>query len=331
MKNASFSVIVPTFNVQSYVVEAFDSIFGQDYDNFEVIIVDDASTDNTAQKIEEYIALYDNKRIKFIKCEINRGSSIVREEGLKFAKNEWILFLDSDDRYKEGLFRELNEVIQNNPDINIIEFNFDWVYEYTKHKRVAYNNRGESGIRKSSEENIMTALAVWNKCFKREFLENLNLPTIPRTIIDDAPLTVCALLAAKYFYWLDFIGYDYVQRDNSLSKKISMYSCAFHSVAFIKKELERLKIYDEIQFEVISLCLLSSNLRRYNNSLEYENFYNECRKIFRSFDLKKDIKTPIAYNYKFYKRVCLYPRWLFKLRMKISQLLQWLKKNHLKS
>ncbi|MDR1613954.1 MAG: glycosyltransferase [Campylobacteraceae bacterium] len=321
MKNSSFSVIVPTFNVQDYVVKALDSVFVQDYENFEVIVVDDASTDSTAQKIEEFIEhsqKSDSERIKFIKCEVNGGLSTAREEGLKYAKNEWILFLDSDDWYNEGLFRKLNKVIQNNPDINIIEFNFDFIDEYTRNKRIAYGNRGVSGIRKSAEENIMTALAVWNKCFKKSFLDNLNLPPIPRTVLDDAPFSICALLTAKYFYWLNFIGYGYIERNNSLSKQLSMYSRVFSSIAFIEKELKRLNSYDEIQFKVISLNLMSSNLRRHNDSLEYKNFYDECKKMFRSFDLKKEIKTPMIYNYRFYKRVLLYPYWLFKLRIKIS-------------
>jgi glycosyltransferase involved in cell wall biosynthesis len=331
MKNSSFSVIVPTYNVQDYICKALDSIFAQDYDNFEVIVVDDASTDDTALKIEEYIACEreccNNERIKFIKCETNRGLSTVREEGLKLAKNEWILFLDSDDWYNKGLFKELNKVIQNNPNINIIEFNFNYVYKDEKHKKKAYNARGVSCIHKSNEEDIMIVLAVWNKCFKRSFLEDINLPPIPRTVLDDAPFTTCVLLAAKYFYWLDFIGYNYIERHNSLSKQLSMYFRAFHSILFIEKELKRLKIYDETQFKFISASLLSSNLHRYNDSLEYKNFYNECRKIFCSFDLKKDIKTPIAYNRKIYKRVCLYPYWAFKIKTKISKFIQRLRKN----
>ncbi|MDR2099708.1 MAG: glycosyltransferase family 2 protein [Campylobacteraceae bacterium] len=322
MNNASFSVIVPVFNVQDYVNKALDSIFAQDFADFEVIVVDDASTDDSAQKIEEYIARANDKRIKFIKCETNRGLSTAREEGLKFAENEWILFLDSDDWYSEGLFKKINEVIRNNPNINIIEFNFNFIDECMRREKAAYRDRGVSGVRKSAEENIMTALAVWNKCFKKSFLEILNLPPIPRSVLDDAPFTVCALLAAEYFYWLDFIGYSYIYRGSSLSKQSSMYFRVFNSVAFMEKELKRLKIYDETQFKVISLRLLSSNLRNCSDSLEYKNFYNECRKIFRSFDLKKGVKTPIIYNYKLYKRVRLYPCWLFKLRMKISQLPQ---------
>jgi glycosyltransferase involved in cell wall biosynthesis len=323
MKKASFSVIVPTFNAQSHVVKALDSIFAQNYENFENIIVDDASTDNTVQKIENYITLRkNNQHIKFIKCEVNRGSSTVREEGLKYAQNEWILFLDSDDWYNDGLFQKLNEAIQNNSDINIIEFNFDFIDEYTHRKRIAYSDRGASSIRKSAEENITIAVAVWNKCFRKSFLENINLPPIPRTVLDDTPFTICALLAAKYFYWLDFIGYSYIERHNSLSKQLFMYSWVLHSIIFMEKELKRLKIYDETQFKVISLRLLSSNLRRCNDSIEYKNFYNECRKKFRSFNLQKDIKAPIVYNYKFYRRVLLYPYWLFKLRMKMSNLIR---------
>jgi glycosyltransferase involved in cell wall biosynthesis len=325
MKNTSFSVIVPVFNVKDYVDKALDSIFAQDYDNFEVIIVDDASTDGSTEKIEGYIARINDKRIKFIKCETNRGLSTVREEGLKFAENEWILFLDSDDWYNEGLFKKLNEVVQNNPDINIIEFAFDCIYENMRRERAAWLDRGVSGIHKSAEENIILAASVWSKCFKRSFLKELNLPPIPRSILDDAPFTVCALLAAEYFYWLNFVGYNYRIRSGSLSRNLSLYPRLICTVSFLKNELKRLNIYNETQFKAIVTCMLGWGLGVYGYSLEYKNFYNECRKIFRSFDLKKDIKTPVAYNYKLYKRVRLYPYWLFKLKMKISKFLRQLK------
>jgi glycosyltransferase involved in cell wall biosynthesis len=327
MKKTSFSVIVPTFNVQDYIGKALDSIFAQNYEDFEIIIVDDASTDNTVQKIDEYITCIGNsEHIKFVKCDTNRGLSVVREEGLKLAKNEWILFLDSDDWYNEGLFKKLNEVIQNSPNINIIEFTFDWVYEDMQRKSAAYLDRGISSIRKSAEENIMLAVAAWNKSFKRNFLESLSLSSIPRTVLDDVPLTVCALLKGEYFYWLNFIGCNWRQRNNSLSRDISIYPRFISSVPFLENELKRLKIYDEAQFRTIVTCMLSWYLPNYNNSSEYKKFYNECRKIFHSFDLKRDAKMPIAYNYKLYKCVRLCPYWLFKIRMKISKLVRQLRK-----
>jgi glycosyltransferase involved in cell wall biosynthesis len=242
----------------------------QDYDNFEVIIVDDASTDDTVQKIEEYIAHHqknNGQRIKFIKCEINRGLSTVREEGLKLAENEWILFLDSDDWYNKGLFQKLDEVIQNNPDIKLIEFAFDRIHEDMRHERATWLDRGVSGIRKSSKENIITAAAVWNKCFKRSFLESINLTPIPRNIIDDVPLTVCAFTVAECFHWLDFVGYSYRLRNNSLSRSSSLYPRLVCTIPFLEKELKRLKIYNEIQFRVITTCMLGWGLSTYGYSL----------------------------------------------------------------
>jgi glycosyltransferase involved in cell wall biosynthesis len=325
VKNASFSVIVPVFNVKDYIDEALNSIFAQDYDNFEIIIVDDASTDGSIEKVEEYIARINDKRIKFIKCETNRGLSTVREEGLKFAKNEWILFLDSDDWYNNGLFKKLNEVIQNNPDINIIEFTLERVYENMRRERAAYYDRGVSGIRKSAEENIMMGTILCNKCFKRSFLKELNLTPIPREVLDDVPFSMCAFLCSEYFYWLNFVGYGYRQRSFSLSGDKSMYPRFIRAVSFLENEIKRLKIYDKTRFQTITACMLGWYLSKYDDSLEYKNFYNECRKIFRSFDLKKDVKMPITYNRKLYRRVRLYPYRLFKLRLKISKFLRRLR------
>jgi hypothetical protein len=159
-----------------------------------------------------------------------------------------------------------------------------------RRERALYLDRGKSGIRKSFEENIMLAASVWNKCFKRSFLEYINLSPISRTVFDDVPFAVCSVLAAEYFYWLNFVGYSWLQRSGSLSRSTLVYSRSICTIAFLEKELRRLKIYDEMEFKIMIACMLGWDLSNYNDSLEYKNFYNECRKIFRSFDLTKNIK-----------------------------------------
>ena len=87
------SIIMPSYNTGKYISEAIKSVIAQTYDKWELIIVDDCSTDNT----DDVVADFKDARIKYIKNNINRGAAICRNRALKEAKGKWIAFLDSDD------------------------------------------------------------------------------------------------------------------------------------------------------------------------------------------------------------------------------------------
>lgn len=91
------SVIIPCYNVKNYVTETLDSLAKQTYENIEVIIIDDASDDNTLEVLQTYNALHD---IKIIAQKINKGVSVSRNIGISIAKGKYITFLDADDRYE---------------------------------------------------------------------------------------------------------------------------------------------------------------------------------------------------------------------------------------
>ncbi len=89
------SVIIPTYNRAHLIERSIFSVLSQSYSRFELIVVDDASTDNTA----ELVAAIGDVRIRYIKCEINSGAAAARNRGIKEARYDWIAFLDSDDTW----------------------------------------------------------------------------------------------------------------------------------------------------------------------------------------------------------------------------------------
>jgi glycosyltransferase involved in cell wall biosynthesis len=90
------SVIIPTYNRGRFVGKAIESVLDQNFDDFEVIVVDDGSTDNTHQTLQRY-----GNRIRYIYQE-NAGASAARNTGIKAARGEWLAFLDSDDEWMPG-------------------------------------------------------------------------------------------------------------------------------------------------------------------------------------------------------------------------------------
>jgi len=94
-KNPKVSVIIPTYNRAHLIGRAIQSVLNQTYQDFELIVVDDGSTDNTNEVIKEFSQK--DKRILYIKHDKNKGGSAARNTGIKAARGEYIAFQDSDD------------------------------------------------------------------------------------------------------------------------------------------------------------------------------------------------------------------------------------------
>lgn len=88
------SLIIPVYNVESYLVRCIDSVLGQDYPNLEIVLINDGSTDNSGKICDEFAQKYSNLRVFHIP---NGGASLAREKGIEVARGEYLTFVDSDD------------------------------------------------------------------------------------------------------------------------------------------------------------------------------------------------------------------------------------------
>lgn len=120
MPDILFSVIIPTYNRENFIIKTIHSVLSQTYTNFELIIVDDGSTDNT----EKVIKCIKDKRIKYFKKE-NEERGATRNYGTNKAKGDYITFLDSDDLLYSKYLEEANSFIKKNKSINIFHQLFE--------------------------------------------------------------------------------------------------------------------------------------------------------------------------------------------------------------
>lgn len=115
------SIIIPTFNRSYCLAESIRSVLEQSFTNFELIVVDDGSTDNTSEVVRQFPA------VQRIRLEKNKGVSFARNQGMARAGGKWIAFLDSDDLWKKDKLATQMEWIEDNPDQHAVYTDEIWI------------------------------------------------------------------------------------------------------------------------------------------------------------------------------------------------------------
>ncbi len=173
-----FSVIIPLYNKESYILNTLNSVYSQILEDFEVIIINDGSTDNSPQIVEQYISDKSNFNLVSIK---NNGVSNARNQGINIAKGEFIALLDADDIWLPNHLRQLKLAINQHPEIKIFYANYclekrKGKYSKTKFSYLPKEQNGtyllENYFRSSLLHEIAWTSAV---CLNREFITNNNL------------------------------------------------------------------------------------------------------------------------------------------------------------
>lgn len=127
--NGLVSIIMPSYNTGVYIKNSIDSILAQTYTNWELIIVDDCSSDNTDEIVGEYLS---DTRIRYLKNEKNSGAAISRNYALREAKGKWIAFLDSDDTWQpEKLERQIRFMCDTGYKFTYTDYDLQFNGEWT--------------------------------------------------------------------------------------------------------------------------------------------------------------------------------------------------------
>lgn len=219
-----FSIIVPIYGVEKYIKKCINSVLEQNYNNYELILVDDGSLDSCPFICDAYAEK--DERIIVIHKK-NGGASDARNMGIKKATGDYILFLDGDDYWLEiDLLEKLNERI-NQLDSDVICLNYKKVYKNGKEYNyfslgtdMPRTNMGEASIRYIIQNNIWTS-APWNKAIKKSLFLKGDLTFIKGITSED--IDWCARLAvlAETYDYIEKTYIGYRQRESSVSKAMT--------------------------------------------------------------------------------------------------------------
>lgn len=206
-----FSIIIPAHNAEKEIERAIESINKQTFKDYEIIAIDDCSTDSTYEQLAKY------ENVKIIKNEINLKAGSSRNKGIDIATGEYIVFLDADDYFAEDTTLEkINNVIGKDiPDIVYLGFKIigrlseTWI-------PTEENSTVSKRARDWKYEN------VWDVCWNREFLNKNNIRFAEQKFFEDFVFYYTGMIKAKSYKVASFITHIYTMfKDDSMTSGIN--------------------------------------------------------------------------------------------------------------
>lgn len=305
------TVIIPTYNAEKYILEAVNSIKEQSigFENIELILVDDNSSDNTKSILNDLSQEYEN--IKAIFSNGNSGTaSKPRNLGIENSSAEYIMFLDNDDIYYPQMCEVMHDAIKDNDadvvscryDINkeipnsfLDNFNpkdYDFKGKYDEKKDIIYLDSIEYF------PNIMTLghpTMIWTKIFRKSFVLENNIEFPEGDLYEDVYFCTKSYLKAKGIMILNsFLGYSYQLRTEGEDKS----TCQIFSKSMLQKQLRGfLKIMDLLKDETEYDTLKSELIIDMTKIYMYADIEKECQNEFLN------IMKPFYKDYKISTRV----------------------------
>ncbi len=296
--NPTISIIVPSYNEEKNIKTCLDSILNQTFSDFEVLCVDDGSTDSTYDILVEY----SKKDSRIIPLKNNgKGVSSARNTGLKHAKGQYIGFVDSDDCIQPQMYEFLyNSLIKEKCNIAVCNFykssefetksSYDYKYELSYPRDLLLSDN-----KKFSIENEMVFSSVWTKLINRNLLNDVEFEN--HKIGEDTVFCSNIWKNVDKFCFINLPLYCYIENKESVTRKTENYDILYQIVFTIAKAYENLKFHDDsllssfyLDKEIKYLLSLRFSVRKLNYRKEYnKNLHSLFKKYFLKYLKCKDI------------------------------------------
>ncbi|MDU1568862.1 MAG: glycosyltransferase [Clostridium sp.] len=282
------SIIVPVYNSENYLEECLESLVLQDFKDFEVILVDDGSTDRSLDICSRYSDRYSN--IKVFHQE-NKGVSSARQNGLEKAEGDWIIFVDSDDFVEKNMCNIINESIyETNCDVIVFDKGFNEKYFYKGNKSELV--KGILGFEAKFDLNNRKLFSVCSKAYNKDFLSK-NKAVFEHNLFngEDMIFNINVFTKANSIKFVDEEFYYYRKNISSITHSYNK-KILKNDEYFLKKlndickevfdNTESKIIYNETVLNGLFICI-----RRYFANSKNENNILAKRKELQNYLLKK--------------------------------------------
>lgn len=207
-----FSIIVPVYNVEKYLDKCLNSIFSNTYKNYEVIIINDGTKDNSEKIINKYIKKY--KNIIYIKQD-NKGLSSARNEGVNKATGDYLLFIDGDDYIENDMLDVLNKNLYEEPDILRYQLREIYTDKVVDCNELSFDTTsGINAFEKIIRYKYIEPSTIY--AYKSSFYKKNKFKYKEGIYHEDFALIPIVISKAKTVKSISYIGYNYLQREESI-------------------------------------------------------------------------------------------------------------------
>lgn len=270
---------MPVWNVEKYIKDSLESIKNQTEKDYEVIVIDDGTEDQSIEIAKQY-------DVKIIHQK-NQGQSAARNRGIKEAKGDYLIFVDSDDTIEKDLLKKIKESLTDDPDV----VRFQVRTTYPEKDSVDYPEegfdtcRGDKAFEKLCKYRFVEAVCLY--AVKREFYQREHFLFKEGMLHEDFRLIPLLIMKAEKVKSISYIGYNYLQRENSTMNSTSYEKTKKKADDFLKhylylmEESNKLEGDTKIFQSYIANSLISKatelkgkDYQEYRKVLKQENVYN---------------------------------------------------------
>jgi len=207
------SFIIPVFNIKKFLPDAVNSILSQTFTDYEIILVDDKSTDGSTQMCEQYA--HNNKQIKSIDLNKNNGPGLARNTGLSQTKGEYVFFLDGDDSIADDSLEPLSKLVQKLDCPDMILVDYDEIFGKAKPIEQKETFKPKTSIVSENEflgiylKKERVGFRAWEFLIKRSLLQLHNLKFGPTLIWEDNDFIMRCIFASQKIGISNMIFYQW--------------------------------------------------------------------------------------------------------------------------
>jgi len=310
------SVIIPVYNVAPYIRKCLDSLVNQTMSELEFICINDSSTDDSLEILNEYAA----KDCRFvIITQENKGQGVARNNGIKIAKGEYIAFVDPDDWIELDAFEILyNEAKKTG--VEVVHFDY-YTFNDAKNKFKAYHctknfkklsskpvkDCGYYCWKDFSKQNRLSNInfVIWNKLYNREFILKNNIKFAPNKHAEDHIFSIAStILADKILYLKKCFYYYRVRIGSSVNKASDDNFCIFENLKILKQFLVEHNLFKDLEkdYKGYAISVLSWHFTCIPEH-SIQKYLNQCRELLSAKEYKVFMKAIKGENLTFTQKL----------------------------
>lgn len=251
-ENIIISVVVPVYNVQKYIARCMDSLVGQTFQKpYEIIVIDDGSTDDSIKIVEEYQKEYSNI---IIHHQENRGLSVARNTGIQLATGQYLIFVDSDDSLRLDTLQLLYDEMTKS-ELDLVIFEHKGIYEEGFSREEIPKNRNITNYQVVSGTSVLERIgaeliseynaSACRYMIRRKVLEEHNLTFYPSILHEDELFTPQLLYACQRikhideFLYMRYIHAGSIMTSANIAKKMDGLYIVIANLAEWKNQIVR--------------------------------------------------------------------------------------------